>query len=234
MIKAILFDLDGTLLPMDYDKFLHTYFGLLARKVAPFGYEPGTFVDNLWQAVKAMVINDGSKSNEDAFWQAFASIYGEKVYEDIPIFNEFYRNEFNGAKAACGFDKAAKEVVELARKCADKVVLATNPLFPSIATENRMSWAGLEPGDFDLFTTYENSTFSKPNPMYYKEICDKIGVASSECLMVGNDVDEDMVAEKLGMQVFLLTDCLINKHDADIRRFHKGGFCELKKYIEQL
>ena len=234
MIKAILFDLDGTLLPMDYDGFMKMYFGALSKKVAPLGYEPEDFVPNLWQAVKAMIVNDGTKTNEKTFWEAFAAIYGDKVYDDIAIFDEFYRNEFNGAKTACGFSKEAKEVVDLAKKHAEKVVLATNPLFPSVATENRMSWAGLSPSDFDLFTTYENSSFSKPNTLYYKEICDKIGVEPSECLMIGNDVDEDMVAEKLGMKVFLLTDCLINKHDLDIGKYKHGSFEKLKEYISKI
>lgn len=234
MIKAILFDLDGTLLPMDYEGFMKLYFGALSKKVAPLGYEVESFVPNLWKGVKAMVVNDGTKPNEDAFWNTFADIYGDKVYDDIAIFDEFYRNEFCAAKGACGFTKAAKEVVDLAKKHAEKVVLATNPLFPSVATENRMSWAGLAPEDFDLFTTYENSSFSKPNTLYYKEICDKIGVKPSECLMIGNDVDEDMVAEKLGMKVFLLDDCLINKNDVDISIYNKGGFEELKKYIERI
>lgn len=233
MIRAILFDLDGTLLPMDYDGFMKMYFGALSKKVAPLGYEVESFVPNLWQGVKAMVVNDGTKTNEEAFWKTFAKIYGDKVYDDIPVFDEFYKNEFGTAKGACGFTEAAKEVVELAKKHAEKVVLATNPLFPSVATENRMSWAGLAPSDFDLFTTYENSSFSKPNTLYYKEICDKIGVKPEECLMVGNDVDEDMVAEKLGMKVFLLTDCLINKNEVDISRFDKGGFEELKEYISE-
>lgn len=234
MIKAILFDLDGTLLPMDYDGFMKMYFGALSKKVAPLGYEVENFVPNLWKSVKAMIVNNGSKTNEDAFWQAFAKIYGDKVYKDIPVFDEFYRNEFVEAKDACGFNKAAKEVVDLAREHAEKVVLATNPLFPSVATENRMSWAGLSPEDFDLYTTYEESSFAKPNTLYYKEICNKIAVEPSECLMVGNDVDEDMVAEKLGMKVFLLTDCLINKNDADISQYPQGGFEELKIYIENL
>ncbi len=233
-IKAILFDLDGTLLPMDYDKFLHTYFGLLAKKVAPLGYEPEGFVGNLWKSVKAMIVNDGTRSNADAFWQSFASIYGDKVYDDIPVFDEFYRNEFTAVKAACGYDTAAREIVKLARQHAKYVVLATNPLFPRVATQNRIGWAGLEEAAFDLVTTYENSTYCKPNTMYYEEICEKIGVLPSECVMIGNDVDEDMVAAKLGMKVFLHTDCLINKNEADISGFAKGGFKELKKYIEQL
>ena len=114
------------------------------------------------------------------------------------------------------------------------MVLATNPLFPNIATENRIKWAGLSPDDFLLYTTYDNSCRSKPNPQYYTEITEKLGLDPKECLMVGNDVGEDMVAEDLGMKVFLLTDCLINKTDKDILNYHNGGFDELLQFIDNL
>ena len=52
--------------------------------------------------------------------------------------------------------------------------------------------------------------------------------------MVGNDVGEDMVAENLGMQVFLLTDCLINKKSADLSRYPHGGFPELLALLSSL
>ena len=112
------------------------------------------------------------------------------------------------------------------------VVLATNPLFPSVATRNRASWAGLDISDFLLYTTYENSCYCKPNPKYYIEICEKLKLDPTECLMVGNDVTEDMVAETLGMKVFLLTDCIINKKNKDISAYPHGGFKELKQFIE--
>ena len=35
-ITTVLFDLDGTLLPMELEEFTNTYFGLLAKKAAPF------------------------------------------------------------------------------------------------------------------------------------------------------------------------------------------------------
>ena len=85
-----------------------------------------------------------------------------------------------------------------------------------------------------LYTTYENSNYCKPNPMYYKEILDKIGCKAEQCLMVGNDVDEDMVAQSIGMKVFLLTDTLINKQNKDISVYKNGSFDELKEYIETL
>ena len=61
-----------------------------------------------------------------------------------------------------------------------------------------------------------------------------LGVKAEECLMVGNDVREDMVAQELGMQVFLLTDCLINRDDKDITAYPHGGFDELFSFIKNL
>ena len=55
-----------------------------------------------------------------------------------------------------------------------------------------------------------------------------------ECLMVGNDVSEDMVTEQLGMKTFLLTDCLINKAGVDISQYPHGGFAELDAYLKEL
>lgn len=47
--------------------------------------------------------------------------------------------------------------------------------------------------------------------------------------MVGNDVTEDMVASETGMQVFLLTDCLINKERKDISVYPRGSLLTLLK-----
>jgi hypothetical protein len=49
--------------------------------------------------------------------------------------------------------------------------------------------------------------------------------------MVGNDVDEDMVAETLGMQVYLITDCMINKHGKDISVYNRGSFEDLAGFL---
>ena len=99
--------------------------------------------------------------------------------------------------------------------------------------ETRIRWAGLEPDEFEFFTTYENSNYCKPNLGYYREVLEKAGLNGEDCLMVGNDVGEDMVAAELGMKVFLLTDCMINKENKDINQYPHGGFEELKKYIRK-
>lgn len=233
-IKMVMFDLDGTLLPMDMDEFTGGYFKMLAAKAAPCGYELKSLVKAIWHGVAAMVKNDGHCKNEDAFWEDFVAIYGEKALNDKWIFDEFYANEFQGAKQFCGYNPAAAETVRWIRDRGLRVALATNPLFPTIATQSRIRWTGLEPEEFEFFTTYENIGWCKPNPDYYREVLRRAGLKGEDCLMVGNDVGEDMVAAELGMKVFLLTDCLINKSGEDISRFPNGSFEELKTYISRL
>ena len=219
---------------MDQDAFTRGYFKLLAAKLAPHGYEPKQLVEVIWAGTEAMVRNDGSHTNEAAFWNKFASIYGEKAKADEPLFVDFYANEFNQAQSICGHDPRAAEIVRSLQKRGCRVVLATNPIFPRIATENRIRWAGLEPDDFALITTYENSTYCKPNPAYYREVLGKLGLEAEECLMVGNDVVEDGAAQKFGIPVFFLTPCLINTQGKDISAIPHGGFDELSAYLDRL
>lgn len=226
-INTILFDLDGTLLPMDQEKFVNVYFKMLAAKLVPYGYEPQQLINAILAGIEAMIKNDGSQLNEDAFWKRFVDIYGDKVLADKPVFEDFYKNEFQDARLFCGFNPKAAETVRLLKDKGYRVVLATNPLFPSIATESRIRWAGLEPSEFDLYTTYENTSYCKPNLDYYRDILKRINCRPEECLMVGNDVGEDMVVEALGMQVFLLTDCLINTQKKDITAYPHGSFEQL-------
>ena len=234
MITTVLFDLDGTLLPMDQEVFVKDYFGRIAAKVAPAGYDPKELIDTIWRGTAAMVKNDGSKTNEEAFWDYAVSVYGEKILQDKYLFDEFYEMEFDKIKAVCGYDPAAAQIVHSLKQRGFRIALATNPIFPARATQWRIQWAGLRAEDFELYTTYENSTHSKPNPDYYRDVLARLNVKPEECLMVGNDVGEDMIARKLGMQVFLLTDCMINKADADISVYPHGGFEELKAFLNML
>lgn len=231
-MKTILFDLDGTLLPMDQEIFLKSYFGGLARKLAPYGYTPKELIDGVWAGTAAMVQNDGSVTNEEAFWNFFCKTVREDALEHEPVFQDFYRNEFQDVRRVCGFAPEAAEIIRFLKAQGCRLVLATNPLFPAVATMSRIGWAGLDPADFELVTTYENSRHCKPNPDYYRDILETIGEAPENCVMVGNDAGEDMVARELGMTVFLLTDCLINKQGKDLSAYPQGGFAELRVFLE--
>ncbi len=233
-IKVVLFDLDGTLLPLSQDVFVQSYFSKLAEKLAPLGYDKELLIKTIWSGTAAMVKNDGRRLNEELFWDHFCSVFGEGARRNLDVFDQFYKNEFESVRASCGYSPLAAEIVSKLKKSGRKIVLATNPIFPSVATEARMRWAGLNAFDFELFTTYENSHYCKPNPDYYREILLRLNANASECLMVGNDVDEDMVAQGLGMKVFLLTDCLINRTGADISMYPNGDFNKLIEFIEKL
>lgn len=232
-MRYVLFDLDGTLLPMDQDVFVKGYFGYLAKKMAPLGYEPEKLIRTIWEGTAAMVRNDGSRTNEAAFWECFASVYGESSREHIPVFEEFYAVEFQRARALCGCTPRAAETVALVRALGAVPVLATNPLFPDIATRSRIRWAGLEPKDFALYTTYENISWCKPNPDYYREILRRLGADGADCLMVGNDVLEDTAAENAGIETFLLTDCLIDRAGTGVDRWPHGGYDELQHWLRE-
>ena len=233
-ITTVLFDLDGTLLPMDMDAFIKAYFGALAQKLAPYGYDPEKLISAIWAGTSEMIKNTGEQTNEKAFWKKFCEIFGQDALKDEPIFEEFYRTDFSKVKEVCGYNALATKVIVTVKQKGLRVALATNPIFPAIATQNRIRWAGLVPEDFELYTTYENSRFCKPNLDYFRDILNTLGVYAEECLMVGNDVDEDMVAQNLGMQVFLLTDCLLNKSRRDISEYPHGDMEQLIEFVNAL
>lgn len=235
-IKAVLFDLDGTLLSMDQDHFINTYLSYLAKHLAAYGYDPERFARSLWKGTGAMVKNDGVRLNEEVFWEVVSQDFPERdLSQDMAYYDEFYMTKFDSVgKVVSEVDPLAIEAVKAMRDMGLRVILATNPLFPSIATEKRIGWAGFKVEDFEFFTSYDNSRYSKPSPGYYREVLARAGLCAEDCLMVGNDVSDDMVASDLGMKVFLLTNHLINKENKDISVYPNGGFEDLIEYARSL
>ena len=230
-----MFDLDGTLLPMDNDYFVKVYFGYLAKQAAAWGYtDKELLIRSIWDGVAAMVKNDGSRSNADAFWECFAGVYGDKVYQDVPKFDLFYSTEFNRAKEVAFPTPLSNKVVEIARTKAEHVILATNPIFPRIADVTRLKWIDMELDDFDLVTDYENCRYSKPNPAYYQDILEQFSLDPSKCLMIGNDVEEDVAAATaVGIPEFLWNTFVLNRKNKEVT-CPQGGFEELAEYLEKL
>ena len=234
MIKYVLFDLDGTVLPMDQDKFIKLYFGALAKKLAPLGYTPDEVVTAIWDGTRAMLKNTGGRINEELFWDRFGAALGDGVSSALPLIDEFYVREFFVAREACSINPKIREVLDLLHERNIPLVLATNPVFPLIASETRMQWGGARPDDFLFITTYSNSHYCKPNPDYYMEILARLEAKPEECLMVGNDVRDDMSAADVGLDVFLLTDCLINSAGADVSVYPNGNCDDLCEYIRKV
>ena len=209
MKKAIFFDLDGTLLPMDQKKFEYEYFKLAIEKFAALGYNPETFQSALWGGIKAMWSNPGEITNEELFWKEFKKVY-PNAEEMAPLFKDYYFNEYNKIESIVTKDESVRKIVDWCNQNFEYVILATNPFFPTYATQNRMAWIGLKPEDFTHITTYETSYYSKPNKEYYKKLLDKYNLKAEECIMVGNNELEDyIVTKELGFDAILAGDFIL-------------------------
>jgi FMN phosphatase YigB (HAD superfamily) len=233
MLNTILFDLDGTLLPMDMKAFEKLYFGAMSDYLADL-IGPKELVKNIWAATTAMVKNTEHRTNEDVFMEDFKTrIDGDiEVYKER--FDKFYDAEFIQAKAAVFESKLIQESVKLLKEKGYKLVIATNPLFPLKAIHHRIRWAGFEPSEFEYITSYEQNHYCKPQLKYYEEILKDVGKTPKECMMVGNDVQEDIIAGKLGLKTFLIKDCLLHRTDDKIAADYEGDYESFYKFVKEL
>lgn len=235
-IKHILFDLDGTLLPMVQDEFVKFYMPLLAKSYMNAGVslDPKKFIGAVWAGYEAMVKNDGSCTNREAFWSYIEPELPISTEESEKIALDFYADEFNQAICTTKPNPVSNQIVKRAKERGFETYLATNPVFPRCATMNRIRWAGLDAEDFKVITTYETCTYCKPNPEYFRGILEEFSLDPSECLMVGNDVAEDLSIRSLGVKTYLVTDTMENKKNLPIDAEYMGTLDELLKFIETI
>lgn len=132
MLKAVLFDLDGTLLPMDQDIFITAYLDAMAKKMEPHGYDPQLLTKAIWRGTAAMAANIGDKTNEAVFWENFCGVFGSRARIDEPIFREFYENEFQQVANACGFSPEAGACITQIHKMGLRTVLPQILFFPPL------------------------------------------------------------------------------------------------------
>ena len=213
-MKAVFFDLDGTLVFHEQSKFSSEYFKSIASFVEKRGLDPKQFLDAVMYGTGIVIANEGRRTNKEVFWDNFFKYIGRYDEKIIEISDEYYVTEFKKLRQYATYNDFAKTAVDLAHKDGKKVVLATNPVFPMTAQIERLSWSGLSADDFDLITSYENSSYCKPNPRYYFEICKKIDILPANAVMIGNDEKEDMKAAfEAGLMGYLATDYRIMAKD---------------------
>ncbi|MBO8129623.1 MAG: HAD family hydrolase [Peptococcaceae bacterium] len=231
-ISYLLFDLDETLLPMNLDEFLRAYMKALSIRMTDY-MAPQTFIKNLLASTQVMINNDGSRTNEEVFMQDFFNRTQLPKDEVMPIFDDFYRRDFPKLKDLTTPNALSKHILEEAGGRGFELVIATNAVFPEIAINERLRWAGIENIPYRLVTYYEHMHFCKPNIGYYQEILDKIGAQPEECLMIGNDPDEDLIAGKLGIETFWVTDDVdsVTRH---VEAAHQGNLDHLYSFIKRL
>jgi FMN phosphatase YigB (HAD superfamily) len=233
-MDTIIFDLDGTLLPIDMEQFLGQYFNILSKKCAHIAEEK-VFKKALWQSTEYMIDNrESHKTNENAFMEDFCPRIQITVDEIAPVLEEFYQSEFKTLKNTTKALEPVKKMIHSLKEKGYTLVIATNPLFPRQAILHRIHWAGLNPEDFDFITDYETMHYCKPHIEFYDEVISRIRKEPKECLMIGNDVQEDLVAARLGMKTFLVEDNIINRSDMEIISDYRGTYQELFQFVEVL
>lgn len=232
-MKTILFDLDGTLLPLDLNTFIQQYFGLLVKRFANERYDGPTLVNAVWGSTKSMIENNGERTNYELFWETFSSLLKEDMELQLDEFKEFYENDFYEIKRYIPEGYTIKPLLDELKELGYTSVLATNPIFPKEASIARLDWIGASFDDFLHVTTMENSCYSKPNINYYKSLFTTLNLDPKDCLMVGNNAYEDACVEELGCKVFLVTEYLENEHNVDISKYPQGTLNDLLHYLKQ-
>lgn len=228
-MRATLFDLDGTLLDIDLPAFLERYFAALSEVIGGLigqdAVAPG--MDALLRATRTMSEPHDGRTNRDVFGEEFLALCGIDLDRDAALFDAFYEDVFPALGAGIGPVPGAREAVDAAIASGMRVAVATNPIFPLRAIEHRIAWAGLDDVPFDLVTSFENMTATKPHAAYYRQIAGLLGVDTRECLMVGDDPVLDLAAADVGMLTYYVGDGVTS---AD---FH-GDLARLAKLIPRL
>ncbi len=205
MLKAVLFDLDNTLILFHEEEFFKTYSQKLYLSFTDI-LTHQDFFTKLMYSTQKMIENNGDLSNADRFIEHFAegmNTPSKKLWER---FEKFYHTEFEEFQYLMQPIDKTRDVILNIKKKGLKTVIATNPMFPTHVQHIRLGWAGLKNISFDLITSAENFNYCKPNLEYYLEICSQINEKPEDCLMVGNDPYNDIIASKTGMKTYLTTD----------------------------
>ncbi len=233
MRDTFLFDLDGTLLPMDFDKFMELYFRNLG--VHFHGkIEPRLLAKYIMDATNVMVLTKNDKTNEQKFMEHFETLIDGDIEQYKTDFSNFYDSLFENVKPSTYESLEMIESIKLLKEKGYTVAIATNPLFPLKANHHRIRWAGLDKDDFVYVSSFEENKYTKPHLEYYQEVLDKIRKSPEKCYMVGNDVFDDLPAGKLGMATYLITDCLLNSKDLEIEANHQGDYKEFYSFVKKL
>lgn len=233
MKNTVLFDLDGTLLPMKFEQFMKYYFYSISEY-----FKDSINQEELINAINESTVhtvktNDG-RSNEEIFVEHFNKITNLNDEFSMEKFYSYYDSSFELCKKATWQDENIIKAVHILKEKGYKVAIATNPLLPLRANHSRIRWAGFEPSDFDYISSFEGNKFCKPNLDFYKEVLEFVDSTPEESYMIGNDTSEDLVASQLGIETYLINDCILDKKEKGYKPDLEGSYIEFLEFVKVL
>jgi FMN phosphatase YigB (HAD superfamily) len=200
MIKAVLLDLDNTLLKNPDMAFAQAFLEQFEQHYKQVGINNAAA--NFRRAIQVMGAGQtGQQSNRALILEFLGG--GEEV------FKQFYEQVYPLLKSCISPVEGANKLIQQLRRMNFAVVIATNPIYPETAVRQRMAWAGLplEENSYSLVTSADNMHFAKPDPAFYAEILARLGVEPDEALMVGDSLHSDIApAQSVGLRTFHLSD----------------------------
>lgn len=211
MLTGVLFDLDGTLLDIHLDDFFRRYFAALGPAIAEIlgeDVQANGGLEAVMRGTEAMCRSHPGRTNREEFNAVFRELTGADLTrpENVAVLERFYAEVFPSLRGAIGPNPGARKSVECALDLGLKVAIATNPIFPRAAIEERMRWANVADLPINVVTSYENMHSAKPHGSYYSEVASMLDVPPIQALMVGDDRVLDMAAADVGMQTYFVGD----------------------------
>ena len=231
MTLTLLLDLDDTLLNTNLDSFIPAYFQMLAKELTPQIAPEKMF--------RALFSGTGLMSKSEDFSRTLEDVFNAEFYPQINIPREelasaienFYDNVFPTLAGITSQKPAAKPLVDWAFSQGFRIAIATNPVFPRKATYHRLRWAGFEPEQFELVSTFDHFHFSKTQPAYYAEILGRMGWTEGPVLMVGNDMERDiLLAQKLGLATYHIDEESATRSAPEVGA--RGKLVDLRPWLE--
>jgi len=206
MTLTLLLDLDDTLLNLNGEAFGQAYLSALSKELTP---------DRQPEAVLNALVSGRIRMNESRdFSRTLREVFDSDFFPHLniprgqlePAIARFYEETFPQLQAFTSPISGAVDFVNWARSKGYRTAIATDPLLPRTAMLQRLRWAGFDPRDFEIVSSYECFHFSKSHPEYYAELLGRLGWPDGPILMVGNDIERDInPARRLGLAAFLVT-----------------------------
>lgn len=233
MIDTLLFDLDGTLLAVDTYQLMRSYYKGIKQTFEGF-ICPQTIRSCICTSYKEMLENSGVITNQEALLNSLEKFLEDKLEQYKAVLEDFYCTGFKKNQRLVRKVPEMIDSIKILKEKCYQMVIVTNPIYPINAVISRLQWAGLNPDDFSYISSCEHNHFCKPSLQLFLEIARDIDKAPEQCILVGNDIQEDIIASQIGMKTYLVTNYLINREKEDYECTYSGTFEDFLSFVRGL